>query len=268
MTIYSVSDIHGSQRALENALAQIIKLGFDEKNPDDKIYFLGDYVDRGFDSQEVLTTIKTLQDELGPKKIVALMGNHDEMFLAWLANGNSLHIANDRPLRTINSFGSTFTPRMLFKLHEENNQIYLWNMDYREDFPYDEIFKAKLRVQYGELLDWYSKLPYFKESKNAIYVHAGFDESGDVHWSESSFSDMTWKYPAEHGFAPWGKPIVAGHIMTRELNRTINGLYDDSIFRSDDHIYLDGAAPITNKLNILIESDDGKFYDGWTGTSI
>ena len=48
MAIYAIGDIHGSAKALKTLFKQgLIK-------PEDKVVFLGDYVDKGSDSKEVI----------------------------------------------------------------------------------------------------------------------------------------------------------------------------------------------------------------------
>ncbi len=78
MLIYAISDIHGHFSALEQALAGIDLSG------DNRLIFLGDYIDYGPRSGETLQSIYGLQKQHGPKKIVVLRGNHEEALLSWL----------------------------------------------------------------------------------------------------------------------------------------------------------------------------------------
>jgi serine/threonine protein phosphatase 1 len=64
-----ISDIHGCNKTLK-ALLEKIKL-----TPEDELYFLGDYIDRGPDSSGVLDTIIDLIEK--KYKIFPLMGNHE-----------------------------------------------------------------------------------------------------------------------------------------------------------------------------------------------
>lgn len=73
---YAIGDIHGGSRTLRALLAAIgLHMG-------DRLYLLGDYVDRGNDSRGVLDTILALT--AAGHDIRPLRGNHDDMFLRCL----------------------------------------------------------------------------------------------------------------------------------------------------------------------------------------
>ena len=74
----AVGDVHGCSKALD---ALIEAIG---PTPDDTIVMLGDYVNRGPDSRGVLDTLAELRRRC---RLVAILGNHDEMLLqarSWL----------------------------------------------------------------------------------------------------------------------------------------------------------------------------------------
>jgi|SRR5690606_12147363 len=78
--ILAISDIHGCCDEL-NRLLELVKYNFTT----DQLILLGDYVDRGFKSKDVIHKIKVLTDE----GAIALRGNHDQMFIDWLVSINS-----------------------------------------------------------------------------------------------------------------------------------------------------------------------------------
>ena len=51
-----------------------------------RIIFLGDYIDYGDSSCQVLQYIWQLQKRYGDKKVIVLKGNHEAMFIDWLEN--------------------------------------------------------------------------------------------------------------------------------------------------------------------------------------
>lgn len=78
--IYAIGDIHGMSSLLKILLVKL----FEEKSLDlsrDKIIFMGDYVDRGPNSAEVIRVIRAFQ-EIYPNNIVALYGNHEDLMLS------------------------------------------------------------------------------------------------------------------------------------------------------------------------------------------
>ena len=80
--IYAMSDIHGCIEELQKQMEQVDLSG---KN---RIIFLGDYIDYGDSSCQVLEYIRDLQKEYGEEKVVVLKGNHEQMFLEWIDDRN------------------------------------------------------------------------------------------------------------------------------------------------------------------------------------
>lgn len=78
MKIYSMADIHGCIDEFENALSIILD---DISNGRAKLVLLGDYVHGGSGNAKVLDRIIDLQNQFGTDRIIALLGNHDEMVL-------------------------------------------------------------------------------------------------------------------------------------------------------------------------------------------
>lgn len=68
----AIGDIHGYAAALHALLRAI------DPQPDDTLVALGDYIDRGPDSREVIERMIALRQQC---QLVPLLGNHDEMLL-------------------------------------------------------------------------------------------------------------------------------------------------------------------------------------------
>ena len=80
--LYAIGDIHGSLESLERLLDQI--------NVDlakDRLLFVGDYIDRGPRSKGVVDFIIRLKEQAPAGQIICLKGNHEAMFLDFLAGG-------------------------------------------------------------------------------------------------------------------------------------------------------------------------------------
>lgn len=85
---FVIGDIHGMGEALTSILTAIDDYLRDVPHEDYKIIFLGDYIDRGPDSKNVVETIRQLQ-LTAPDKIITLKGNHELMYLEALNGGYS-----------------------------------------------------------------------------------------------------------------------------------------------------------------------------------
>ena len=98
---YAIGDIHGCLAQMESLIKQI-----EAENANAMIVFLGDYIDRGTQSAQVLTRLRELQ-QTDADRFVCIMGNHERMMLEfiddplgrgarWLVNGGA---------QTLQSFG-------------------------------------------------------------------------------------------------------------------------------------------------------------------
>lgn len=76
MKAYTMSDIHGDIDAFDYALSIIID---DLEKPDTMLVLLGDYIHGMKNSRDVLDKIINLQNQYGYDKVVALLGNHEEL---------------------------------------------------------------------------------------------------------------------------------------------------------------------------------------------
>ena len=71
----AIGDIHGELMQLRTVMSKLPKL-----DRDDTIVFLGDYIDRGPHSKQVVEYVRYLPKMISAK-VVALRGNHED---AWL----------------------------------------------------------------------------------------------------------------------------------------------------------------------------------------
>ena len=78
MKIYCMSDIHGCLAEFEEALSLVME---HLEEPETMICLMGDYIHGGTDNYEVLDKIMNLQYQYGSDKVLALMGNHEELVL-------------------------------------------------------------------------------------------------------------------------------------------------------------------------------------------
>src|SRR5271157_3308563 len=73
--IFIIPDIHGHYSCLNLILKRILPLRIQ-----DQLIFLGDYIDRGPNSNKVINKLIELK-KLFPEQVVFLRGNHEELLL-------------------------------------------------------------------------------------------------------------------------------------------------------------------------------------------
>jgi len=136
--LIAVGDIHGCIEALEALLEAL------DPRADDTLVFLGDYVDRGSASRRVIDRLIELTRHC---RVVALLGNHDEMFLDICEGG--LHLLDDwldfGGRATVSSYGrvpdDVPDEHLDFlrdcRLYYETDQHFFVHGNYMEEIPLD-----------------------------------------------------------------------------------------------------------------------------------
>src|SRR4051812_27284910 len=195
---FAIGDIHGDVEALYRLLAS-----FPALEAADTVVFVGDYVDRGPKSRDVIEFIRRLGGEV-PAKVVALRGNHEDAWLRVIDRGwpeFTLPPTNGC-LATMRSFsGSTA------KAGEPVTNDELPVLLDGSFFPPD-------------VVAWMRNLPFFFENEHAIYVHAGLPGIGGVfpHPSEvKTPTSLLWCRDENFFRLYRGKLVVFGHTATELL---------------------------------------------------
>ncbi|WP_417619270.1 metallophosphoesterase [Oceanihabitans sediminis] len=141
-----IGDIHGHADELEMLLK---KLGYTKEhkfyshpNPDRKVLFVGDYIDRGPKNRETLEIVKQMVDN---GTAIALMGNHEYNALCF-----HLKDANGEYLR---------------EHSEKNIQQHIKTIEHFKDRP----------KEFKMYLEWFKTLPLFYETETFRAVHACWD---------------------------------------------------------------------------------------------
>jgi hypothetical protein len=106
--IYAIGDVHGRADLLEQLMAKIqsdIAASGNGMKP--LIVFLGDYVDRGMRSRQVIDQIIALEKE-SSIEVRSLLGNHEEAMLSFLDKTNTgMSWGRHGGLSTLGSYGVT-----------------------------------------------------------------------------------------------------------------------------------------------------------------
>lgn len=227
---YSVSDIHGHYNEFIKSLNKI-----DLSDKQSKLILLGDYIDYGSQSFQVISKIIELE-KIYPKQIITLFGNHEEWFYDWLILDNPT--ASVFP-ETIKSFFST----------EELNYILKSNPNNFETGVRNEI---RNNDKYIPFINWFQKRyqdsRYF-ETENQIFVHAGIDEEANNLWKDLTRPEIfTNKFPITTG--RFHKAIISGHIASWEVakdRRYLGKIYYDS----KSHYFIDGDVTNSKTIPVL-----------------
>ena len=187
MKYYAVADIHGRYDLLTKAFDAIDSAA----EGDYKIITMGDYVDRGPESKQVLEALMSYRG-VYPDRLICLQGNHEQIMLQsivqkmkpdwWISNGGDT---------TLMSYGHPAAPFMM----------YLWDQVSYMDVPEDH-------------LKWIAALPFYYETEKQVFVHAGIP-----HWdmnldraSKNNQEKMQWMLYGKQDSGGWrGKHVVHGH---------------------------------------------------------
>ena len=190
MKYYAIADLHGRYDLLLEAVNKI----YDHAGTDDyKIVTLGDYIDRGPDSNKIIEYLMKAGDSF-----VCLQGNHEAMAVEsisslpdinwWVGNGGDA---------TIKSYG------------------------FDGNFSLDAHYALKMPqgVIPDDHVKWMANLPLFFEAEKQVFVHAGIPDS-NMNLPPSSNTTkglrlregMQWMmYDKTDGRGWRGKHVVHGH---------------------------------------------------------
>lgn len=250
-TIYALSDVHGHLPCLLAAL-KTIDLASD---PDASLILLGDYIDRGAKSAEVLYTIKDVAARW-PNRVVALLGNHEVDFLDWMAGDDEdvFWLPQDLGLVTTSSFLST---EQMQRILGDGGAL---PTDFDELTVVNRAVKNAIKMNHSGILAWLRRLPLYYETSEQIFVHAGVDEQAGENWRRQTPElTFTHKHPASMG--SFAKTIIAGHIGTSEVHPDgSHGVFFDGA----SHYYVDGSVERTGSLNILKYTAVTRRYENLT----
>ncbi len=219
--IYVVGDIHGRADLLKHLHKLILKDSAKVTSDVRKvIVFLGDYIDRGLQSKEVIDFL--LDNPLKGFEAVFLKGNHEEQFLNFLNDVN----LGSQWLR----IGG-------------NAMVHSYGIHIQESLPLEDRL-PRLQRELNDTfpkrhLDFLSRLELNKEIGDYYFVHAGINPyeplikqtPEDMLWIRDEFLDAEANY---------GVIIVHGHSVT------------DAPDIQDNRIGIDTGAFASNILTCLV----------------
>lgn len=237
--LFAISDIHGH---LDEFLSALSKVDLSDKN--NRLILIGDYIDNGHQSFQVISKIIELE-ELHPNQIITLLGNHEEWFYDWLILENPTSSSFSE---TIKSF---FSP-------EELTYILKSNVNNFEAGVRNEI---KNNIKFNPFINWFKKRyrdKHYYETDTQIFVHAGIDEEAGKLWKDLTSSEMfTNKFPITTG--GFFKDIVSGHIASWEVAK--DKTYQGKIyFDGKNHYFIDGDVYHSKTIPVICYDTVTKSY--------
>jgi serine/threonine protein phosphatase 1 len=201
---FAFGDIHGEIDHLERVLERLPPL-----TEDDTLVFLGDYVDRGPKSREVVERLMHLPDAV-PARVVCLRGNHEDAWLRIVDHGwdeFAIPVANGCRA-TVRSYlrDVDLPPTVDARTHE------MLALTTGSFFPPD-------------VVAWLGELPFWYENAHGIYVHAGLPPVGDgfAHPAEvEKPALLAWSRRKAFIRDYRGKHVVFGHTPTAFLPQELS----------------------------------------------
>ncbi len=175
--VFIFPDIHGNFQEFKELLKII------PYSPKDSfIVFLGDYIDRGPETKEVVDTVIKL---VKTGQAVALRGNHEQMM--------------------IDAYKKPYT-------HYSNFPLETWLCNGGKA----TLASIKDRDILEEYLKFFEKLPVIYETKNYVFVHAGLRPGFPLH--RQFEEDVLWiREDWIKGESPEDRIVVFGHTPTHYI---------------------------------------------------
>lgn len=182
--LLAIGDIHGCRDQLIALLAKV------KPQASDRLIFLGDYIDRGPHSKEVIDLVLALRQRC--PHCVFLKGNHEAMFLDYLVRGETLTFLRNGGDATLASYAAAGC----------------------EGIPQAH-------------RDFLNDLQLHYETDHFIFVHAGMrpgiplegQREQDLLWIREEFLSSNYD---------WGKTVVFGHTPRTSPQLTPNRISLDT----------------------------------------
>ena len=225
-----IGDIHGSLEALKHVLD---KAQYDPST--DKVFCVGDYIDTGKQSYDVVEFLLNLEREADHKPVF-ILGNHDEYWKKIFSN--DLSQVRDE--------------RFMMQHYED------WMDEWEGAVTYYDYMNRSDEDILRHKSDFYDKLLCYHVEDNRLYLHAGYDPSIGLRKTIMLHGekDLIWKrdlYNAAYDY--WQKDMQGEDVSD-----------SDGIFDNFDQIFI-GHTP-TCKVGIDIPIKMGKLINVDQGCKI
>lgn len=217
-SFFAIGDIHGDYVGMDQILNRI-----QDSHDDPMVICVGDYVDRGERSAEVLGWLHHV-NTLYPDDFVCLLGNHEQMLVQFLRDPEA---QGDRWL----AFGGLQTL-----------QSYRVRKDAQTSMS--DVRDQLAEAMGDDLIEWLERLPLHWQSGNVAVTHAGADPALPI--ADQPRRNLIWGHP-DFATTPRedGVWVVHGHTIV-ETPQVQNG-----------RIAIDTGAYVTGRLTAALVYDGG-----------
>ena len=185
-----MGDLHGEATLLVKLLRAIQEDSESRRPAETTLIVLGDFIDRGVESAELLMTFSSLASS----QLIVLKGNHEEAFV-------EVYRGDHEALAFWRQFGGAATLRGLGLTEDEI------------DSADASVTLAALRSKLDStVVDWLDKLPTNWTIGDYYFTHAGVRPGVDL--DQQDDSDLLWiREPFISSRKFHGKVIVHGHTV-------------------------------------------------------
>lgn len=230
--IYCCSDIHGEY---DKYLKLINKIKLKEE---DTLFILGDVIDRGEKSIEVL------KDMMYRANVIPILGNHEYMAIQIL------------PLLM-----QEITEETISEFNEEFVQGLLEWLNYGGQSTIDG-FKKLSKDDKEDIIDYLMEFSLYEEvrvnGKEYVLVHAGLSNfSPERRISDYELYELIFERPEYNLKYFKDKFLISGHTPTRLIE---NNNRPDFIYKGNNHIAIDCGAVFGGQLAAICLDTGEEFY--------
>ncbi len=207
----AIGDIHGCYSAFRNVLQRI------NLQPNDTLITLGDYIDRGTKSFEVVERLISLRDEC---HLVPLLGNHEAMLLGalqsdynaqfWLQCGGSATMASYTALAkecgSVSASGKE-APTTSASMASDSDK----ELEQTTPVATEEAASINLDAIPTKHIDFFRDCALAYETETHLFLHANYDATLPI--DEQDELVLLWKH-LHHGIPDRhvsGKTAIVGH---------------------------------------------------------
>lgn len=210
--VYAIGDIHGRDDLFEKMIDLIRADHHARSSADLTLVLLGDLVDRGPQSAQVVERAMNLRNEF--PNVRYLIGNHEECFLASLTG-------NVRRLRYFMRIGGDATVQSYWPDDEDFSEA-----------SFEEVADRLPQLVPAAHVEFLGKGEDMVEIGDYVFVHAGIrpgvplekQATADLRWIREDFLDHLGDY---------GKMVVHGHSISARPDEQANRIgVDIGAFRS------------------------------------